>query len=372
MKLHLCLFLSLLIGSITNSISAIEQEDAAASMDNNKAESDVVIDLDAGTEEKSVEAETEKAGKEEGRVESDVSRMMQGRRRRKKKTLVTAMITSPNLMPTEISLFTRSYLTVVGDQVTGVTNLDEIEEAQDLGVDPIPAPVIERSFPRGQIEFATGSTPFNIDRNQGKNFGVIGSSFLQAGPIYNPDDVRFIDCSRQRNKDSCKIDPKLYDTSKKLQYGGGKQPNVRELAPPKDNFFFNGECTAVAGFGASQVLAHSCFYNLCLGGLGEDCVNIFAGGGFIFDPLQPVADGEEPLLPPSFPGAVIGGIGKYQGINGSVQIVTITTRTSAAQVGASPLVTGPSQPQTGYITQLIQLETTINLPPSKTLRSDVG
>jgi len=350
MKLHLHLFLSLFIGSITKSITA-------------RVESDV-IDLDAAT---GTEDAAAKAGKEG--VESDVSRMMQGRRRRKKKALINNMSPNPSI-PSEIILFTRSYLTVVGDQVDGFSNEDELDKLPAAQKGSF-VPIITRKNKRGQIEFASGSSSFNIDRNQGKQFGVIGSSFLQSGPIYNPDDVRFIDCSRQKNKDSCKINKDLYDLEKNIQYGGGKQPNVFELAPPKDNFFFNGECTAVAGFGASQVLAHSCFYNLCLGGLGEDCVNIFAGGGFIFDPFAPVLDGEEPLLPPSFPGAVVGGIGKYQGIKGSVQIVTITSRTSATQKGATKFGDpDANQPQTGYITQLIQLETTINLPPSKTLVSD--
>merc|ERR1712039_281328 len=153
----------------------------------------------------------------------------------------------------------------------------------------------------------------------------------------------------------------------------GKQPNVVQLKPPKNNFFFNGKCKTVAGFGDSQSLAHSCFYNLCLGGsLGEDCVNIYAGGGFIFDSKLPVAKGEEPLLPPSFPGAVIGGLGLYQGIKGTAQIVTVTTPTS--KYNRASLMGAQGTPHyyisTGYYTQLIQLETTIMLPPSKTLTAD--
>jgi hypothetical protein len=40
----------------------------------------------------------------------------------------------------------------------------------------------------------------------------------------------------------------------------------------------------------------------------------------MFDPLAMVVPGEEPLLPPSFPGPIIGGTGKYQGIKESAQI----------------------------------------------------
>merc|ERR1712039_746687 len=96
--------------------------------------------------------------------------------------------------------------------------------------------------------------------NQKNHFRVMGKTSLQAGPIYNPNDIKFIDCSRQRRKDSCEIDPQVFNVKGFApQYGGGKQPNVVQLKPPKNNFFFNGKCKTVAGFGDSQSLAHSCF-----------------------------------------------------------------------------------------------------------------
>jgi len=288
-------------------------------------------------------------------IDSDVERMMKKRRKKRKNKVNVDEVTPAE----DVTLFTRSYLTIAGSQITAATGTEVVTEENVLG----------------SLSFALGKIPFPIFNANDKNFLVRGSSFLQSGPIYNPDDVQFIDCVKQPNKDSCSNglssvvlpDPQ---TQGVLRYGGGKQPNVIELRPAKQNYFFNGECTTVAGFGGSQILAHSCFYNLCLGGLGEDCVNIFAGGGFIFDPLASVSGNEEPLLPPSFPGAIFGGTGKYQGIKGSAQIITITSRTSAGiesmgKVGGG-IRTGTGIVQTGYITQLIQLETTQQLPPSKT------
>lgn len=285
-------------------------------------------------------------------IDSDVERMMKRRKKKRNKML---------LDPAEdVILFTRSYLTIAGSQVTSVN-------------EGSPGTVTEDNI-LGSLSFALGKalgTAFSANANN--NFIVRGSSFLQSGPIYNPDDVQFIDCVKQPRKDSCENflsnSPANDSDNGVLRYGGGKQPNVVKLRPPKDNFFFNGECTTVAGFGLSQILAHSCFYNLCLGGLGEDCVNIFAGGGFIFDPFEPVKKNEEPLLPPSFPGAIIGGTGKYQGIKGSAQIVTITSRTSRELPVNFNGFSLNKSPQTGYITQLVQLETTQQLPPSKTQES---
>ena len=285
-------------------------------------------------------------------IDSDVERMM--KRRKKKRNKI------PSEPAEDVILFTRSYLTIAGSQVTSVN-------------EGSPGTVTEDNI-LGSLSFALGKalgTAFSANANN--NFIVRGSSFLQSGPIYNPDDVQFIDCVKQPRKDSCENflsnSPANDSDNGVLRYGGGKQPNVVKLRPPKDNFFFNGECTTVAGFGLSQILAHSCFYNLCLGGLGEDCVNIFAGGGFIFDPFAPVQKNEEPLLPPSFPGAIIGGTGKYQGIKGSAQIVTITSRTSRELPVNFNGFSLNKSPQTGYITQLVQLETTQQLPPSKTQES---
>jgi len=285
-------------------------------------------------------------------IDSDVERMMKKRRKKRNKI--------PSEPAEDVILFTRSYLTIAGSQVTSVN-------------EGSPGTVTEDNI-LGSLSFALGKalgTAFSANANN--NFIVRGSSFLQSGPIYNPDDVQFIDCVKQPKKDSCENflsnSPANDSDNGVLRYGGGKQPNVVKLRPPKDNFFFNGECTTVAGFGLSQILAHSCFYNLCLGGLGEDCVNIFAGGGFIFDPFAPVQKNEEPLLPPSFPGAIIGGTGKYQGIKGSAQIVTITSRTSRNLPVNFDGFSSNLSPQTGYITQLVQLETTQQLPPSKTQES---
>jgi len=320
-------------------------------------------------------------------IDTDVERMM--RNRKKRKTTTSSPVTEPD----QIKRFTRSYLTIVGDQVTSLETTAGVSVSDDIPFDVVAVrenKLGSASFARGKLSSSAGVS----SQNQVTNFSVRGSSFLQDGPIYNPNDVKFIDCNKQPDKDSCEQalctgrdvvfdpssdagDPPIsFNLNFPLRYGGGKQPNVQDLRPPRKNYFFNGECTTVAGFGASQILAHSCFYNLCLGGLGEDCVNIYAGGGYIFDPFKVLSPGEEPIIPPSFPGAVIGGTGKYQGIKGTAQIVTITTRTGANlqknfnfNEGFNPVLTSGSA-QTGYLTQLIQLETSINLPPSLTQPSE--
>jgi len=286
--------------------------------------------------------------------ETDAERMLGKRRRSKKATSPVVQEESD-----ETKMYTRSYLTIYGSQIVKHTT----------------TMVGETPYKHNLVlgDSASSSTPkqANINKNQGKHFSVIGSVTMQTGPIYNPNDVKFIDCKRQRRKDSCEINSDIFNVQVKApQFGGGKQPNVVMLKPPKNNYFFNGQCKTVAGFGNSQTLAQSCWFNLCLGGAaGQDCVNIYAGGGYIFDPETEVLKGEEPMLPPSFPGVVVGGLGKFQGIKGSAQIVTVTTPTSA-YAGASlvyiePLLT------TGYTTQLIQLETTMMLPPSKTLKTNI-
>lgn len=282
--------------------------------------------------------------------ESDAERML--KRRRRKKASSPVLIEESD----ETKMYTRSYLTIFGSQI--VKNTVEGEEPY------------KHNLVLGELVSSSTPKQANINKNQGKHFSVIGSVTMQTGPIYNPNDVKFIDCKRQRRKDSCEIDSDCFNVREKApQYGGGKQPNVVMLKPPKHNYFFNGQCKTVAGFGDSQTLAQSCWYNLCLGGAaGQDCVNIYAGGGYIFDPRTEVLRGEEPLLPPSFPGVVVGGLGKFQGIKGSAQIVTVTTPTSAyadaSLVESAPLLV------TGYTTQLIQLETTMMLPPSKTLQAN--
>merc|ERR1712166_818198 len=112
-------------------------------------------------------------------IDSDVERMMKKRRKSNK---------IPSEPAEDVILFTRSYLTIAGSQVTSVN-------------EGSPGTVTKDNI-LGSLSFALGKalgTAFSANANN--NFIVRGSSFLQSGPIYNPDDVQFIDCVKQPKKD---------------------------------------------------------------------------------------------------------------------------------------------------------------------------
>ena len=52
-----------------------------------------------------------------------------------------------------------------------------------------------------------------------------------------------------------------------------------------DDFTFGGKCTTTNGKTLTQIISHSCFYDLCLGS-PTDCVNIYAGTRFNFSPIK--------------------------------------------------------------------------------------
>jgi hypothetical protein len=54
-----------------------------------------------------------------------------------------------------------------------------------------------------------------------------------------------------------------------------------------EDFTFGGKCTTTNGKTITGIIAHSCFYDLCLGS-PTDCVNIYAGTRFNFQPIQKV------------------------------------------------------------------------------------
>jgi hypothetical protein len=216
---------------------------------------------------------------------------------------------------------------------------------------------------------------------------LLGSSTIQSGGIYDPADVQIVDRLGGTSKaDSFDDDGFLSPSAKQNrgQFAGQRQP---KFIPQKDpGFFFNGECVAtqVAGL---QILGHSCLLNLCLGGGGYNCLAIYAGSKFVFNPLEAVlfslttfneeddkgfnAGAIVPSLPPSYPGTIIGGTGLFVGAVGYVDVTTITggTLTPVQRFGFGFGFDSDDDsdiqaqfPQAGYITQKINVVTNVPLP----------
>ncbi|OEU06004.1 hypothetical protein FRACYDRAFT_266563 [Fragilariopsis cylindrus CCMP1102] len=207
------------------------------------------------------------------------------------------------------------------------------------------------------------------------DLNLLGSSTIQSGGIYDPADVQIVD--RLGTSAADNFDDFLFGRG---QFAGQRQP---KFIPQKDpGFFFNGECVATQVAGP-QILGHSCLFNLCLGGGGYNCLAIYAGSKFVFNPLEAVSlsrttfgfednnnpDSIVPSLPPSYPGTIIGGTGLFVGAVGYVDVTTITGSTlTPARVfdldrdDEDDFVLDADIPQTGYITQKINVVTNVPLP----------
>ena len=208
---------------------------------------------------------------------------------------------------------------------------------------------------------------------------LLGSSTIQSGGIYDPADVQIVDRLGTSEADNFDDDSDfLSGKQQRGQFAGQRQP---KFIPQKDpGFFFNGECVATQAAGP-QILGHSCLFNLCLGGGGYNCLAIYAGSKFVFNPLEQVLFSETtfnfnaannagtivPSLPPSYPGTIIGGTGLFVGAVGYVDVTTITgsTLTPATSFVDDVSFTDDAEirgPQAGYITQKINVVTNIPLP----------
>jgi hypothetical protein len=199
----------------------------------------------------------------------------------------------------------------------------------------------------------------------------LGSSTIQSGGIYDPADVQIVDRLGTSEADNFDRSRERHLTnSVRFQFAGQRQP---KFIPQKDpGFFFNGECVATQVTGP-QILGHSCLLNLCLGGGGYNCLAIYAGSKFVFNPLEKTLStfgpsdnpgSVVPVLPPSYPGTIIGGTGLFIGAVGYVDVTTITGSTltpAVAQIPSGALL-GSRFPQAGYITQKINVVTNVPLP----------
>ncbi|OEU07258.1 hypothetical protein FRACYDRAFT_264973 [Fragilariopsis cylindrus CCMP1102] len=208
---------------------------------------------------------------------------------------------------------------------------------------------------------------------------LLGSSTIQSGGIYDPADVQIVDRLGTSGADNFDDDSFLSPSEKQNrgQFAGQRQP---KFIPQKDpGFFFNGECVATQVAG-QQILGHSCLLNLCLGGGGYNCLAIYAGSKFVFNPLEQVlfspttfdifdniqdnAGSIVPSLPPSYPGTIIGGTGSFVGAVGYVDVTTITGSTLPPVDDFTDDVFEifADYPQAGYITQKINVVTNVPLP----------
>ncbi|OEU21548.1 Cu-oxidase_2-domain-containing protein [Fragilariopsis cylindrus CCMP1102] len=213
---------------------------------------------------------------------------------------------------------------------------------------------------------------------------LLGSSTVQSGGIYDPADVQIIDRLGTSEADNFADGINgffNFDSEDKIrgQFAGQRQP---KFIPQKDpGFFLNGECVATQVRGA-LILGHSCLLNLCLGGGGYNCLAIYAGSKFVFNPLEQVLESPTtfsfgdnnpgsivPSLPPSYPGTIIGGTGLFVGAVGYVDVTTITGSTLTPANNFDELnddedssIIKARYPQAGYITQKINVVTNVPLP----------
>ena len=180
--------------------------------------------------------------------------------------------------------------------------------------------------------------------------GIIGLKQAQSGGVYDPADVQIVN----RPNGATTIESKDTGVQTGQQFAGRAQPKFVPAADP--GFFFDGQCTASAGNGATGITAHTCTLNLCLGGGGYNCLALYCGSAFIFNPAKVPGNTfkNAPVLPPAYPCAIIGGTNVFQGARGSVDVTTLTGRTSPVNEGL----------QFGFITQRLNVISNKPLPPA--------
>ena len=135
-----------------------------------------------------------------------------------------------------------------------------------------------------------------------------GSILSTSGLIYDPKDVAIKEVAGQ--------------------FAGGVQPFLNQTATPDGTI--DGQCTATSvNEEEGKILAHSCFFNMCA--IEADaCINFYSGSPFVYAPAL-----TQNQLPPSYPGTIIGGTGVFEGIEGSVEVITVAGREFTSQTSSS-------------------------------------
>jgi len=183
--------------------------------------------------------------------------------------------------------------------------------------------------------------------NGQSDLSLLGSKIITRGVVLRPDTV-VLTQSGTENVDFLDL------------FAGGEQPQNTDPKGNK-NFFLSGSCTTISQFDDERssnddtpsvpvfdvvkflptIRSHQCIYDLCLGGKGFNCVGLYGGGGFIFNPLKRIdqskgADDEdqsiiddnnrEPPLPPPFDLVIFGGTGAFRNVSGKAELMTIAGR----------------------------------------------
>jgi hypothetical protein len=213
-------------------------------------------------------------------------------------------------------------------------------------------------------------TLVNTQANAGFNI-IIGVSQTQSGGVYDPADIQIVN----RPNGATTSEELEFGVQTGQQFAGRAQP---KFVPKRDpGFFFDGRCTSSSGNGISGITAHTCTLNLCLGGGGFNCLALYCGSAFVFDPLKQPTNTfkNSPQLPPSYPCTIIGGTNVFQGAKGSVDITTLTGRTTPLKTNSDGdsslfiLQNGPTEGsktgvQFGFITQRLNVISNKPLPPA--------
>ena len=187
----------------------------------------------------------------------------------------------------------------------------------------------------------------NTGLNGQSDLSLLGSKIITRGVVLRPDTV-VLTQSGTENVDFLDL------------FAGGEQPQNTDPKGNK-NFFLSGSCTTISQFDDERssnddtpsvpvfdvvkflptIRSHQCIYDLCLGGKGFNCVGLYGGGGFIFNPLKRIdqskgADDEdqsiiddnnrEPPLPPPFDLVIFGGTGAFRNVSGKAELMTIAGR----------------------------------------------
>jgi hypothetical protein len=227
-------------------------------------------------------------------------------------------------------------------------------------------------FQRSYLAITPPSNFKTLLDDQATPTSFVGFTQAQSGGVYDPSDIQIVN----RPNGATTLEEIEFGVQTGQQFAGRAQP---KFVPPRDpGFFFDGRCTASATNGITTIAAHTCTLNLCLGGGGFNCLALYCGSAFVFDPLkQPTNTFENsPQLPPSYPCAIIGGTNVFQGAKGSVDVTTLTGRTTPNPInsdGNSALdllenfsTSGASRTGTqfGFITQRLNVISNVPLPPA--------
>jgi len=248
-------------------------------------------------------------------------------------------------------------------------------------------------------------------------FEIQGSSTIQSGKVYDTGSIELVNVPEGVEIPFLpRPDPPIF-----AQFAGGRQPR---FVPEGDPFYiFHGICVATSGITTPSITINnfadatcgttvvpqpvittqSCKLNLCLGGGGFNCIFIYSGTAFVFNLGEGIvvnngaeATGgcgrrhnralqagtpttfESPPLPPPFPGTIIGGTGSFEGIEGTVNIATVTGTTgpllnngvstppqAERRRQLAPIFGGSSPcPPVGNIVQVISVVSNMPLPPA--------